>query len=205
MHVTRKTNTELVVEDSSIWVSVFLLCASVPLVYTSIAHGKMSGLWAAGFFALCAFLFWRKEVVVFDTGRQQAAWWRRRAFKAASGTVPFSEITGIGMEASAAGEHGTLTYRLTILTSDKPMPMSDGYSSNRAHYQALKAEILEFLHIENSEALSSSVGDENSIQSLLKQGRKIDAIQLVRASQEIGLTEAVERVNELDAKMKAAK
>jgi ribosomal protein L7/L12 len=85
------------------------------------------------------------------------------------------------------------------------MPMSDGYSSNRAHYQALKAEILEFLHIENSEASSSSVGDENSIQSLLKQGRKIDAIQLVRASQEIGLTEAVERVNELDAKMKAAK
>jgi ribosomal protein L7/L12 len=64
---------------------------------------------------------------------------------------------------------------------------------------------LEFLHIENSEASSSSVGDENSIQSLLKHGRKIDAIQLVRASQEIGLTEAVERVNELDAKMKAAK
>ena len=205
MHVTRKTNTELVVEDSSIWVSVFLLCASVPLVYTSIAHGKMSGLWGAGFFALCAFLFWRKEVVVFDAGRQQAAWWQRRAFKAASGTVPFSEITGIGMEASAAGEHGTLTYRLTILTSDKPVPMSDGYSSNRAHYQALKAEILEFLHIENSEALSSSVGDENSIQSLLKQGRKIDAIQLVRASQKIGLTEAVDRVKEIEEKMKAAK
>lgn len=205
MHVTRKTNSELVVVDSSIWVSVFLLCASVPLVYTSIAHGKMSGLWGAGFFALCAFLSWRKEVVVFDAGRQQAVWWRRRAFKAASGTVPFSEIAGIGMEASAAGEHGTLTYRLTILTSDKPVPMSDGYSSNRAHYEALKAEILDFLHMENSEASTSSVGDENSIQSLLKQGRKIDAIQLVRASQKIGLTEAVDRVKEIEEKMKAAK
>jgi hypothetical protein len=205
MHVTRKTNQELVVVDSSIWVSVFLLCAAFPVVYQSIAHGKLSGLWIAGFFALCSFLFWRKEVVVFDAGRQQAIWWRRRAFKAASGMVPFSEITGIGMEASAAGEHGTLTYRLTILTADKPVPMADGYSSNRAHYEALKAEILEFLHMDSAEAGTLIAGDENSIQSLLKQGRKIDAIQLMRVSQKIGLTEAVDRVKEIEEKMKAAK
>jgi hypothetical protein len=205
MHIMRKTNQELAVIDSSIWVSALLLCAAVPVVYASIAHGRLSGLWVAGFFVLCAFLFWRKEVVVFDAGRQQATWWRRRAFKTASGMVPFSEITGIGMEVTAAGEHGTLTYRLTILTSDKPVPMSDVYNSNRTHYETLKAEISQFLHIENGEASTSRVGDENSIQSLLKQGRKIDAIQLVRESQKIGLTEAVNRVNEIDEKMKAAK
>ena len=144
MHVTRKTNQELVVVDSSIWVSVFLLCAAVPAGLHIDCTRRASGLWVAGFFVLCAFLFWRKEVVVFDAGRQQAAWWRRRAFKAASGMVPFSEITGIGMEASAAGEHGTLTYRLTILTSGKPVPMSDVYAATDAHYEALKAEILRF-------------------------------------------------------------
>jgi hypothetical protein len=203
MHVTRKTNTELALVDSSIWVSVVLLCAAVPVVYTSIAHGRQSGIWVSGFFVLGAFLMWRKEVVVFDAGRQQASWWRRRAFKAASGTVPFSEITGIGMEASAAGEHGTLTYRLTILTSDKPVPMSDVYSGNRAHYEALKAEISQFLHVENVEMPAAGV-DESSILSLLKQGRKVDAIELVRASQKIGLTEAVTLVNGIDEKKKAA-
>jgi hypothetical protein len=204
MHITRKTNTELALVDSSIWISVILLCAGTPVAYTSITHGRLSGLWVAGFFVLCAFLFWRKEVVVFDAGRQQVAWWRRRAFKAASGTVPFSEITGIGMEASMAGEHGTLTYRLTILTSDTPVPMSDVYAGNRAHYEALKAEISQFLHVDNVEMSPCGV-DENSIQSLLKQGRKVDAIELVRVSQKIGLTEAVNLVNEIDEKMKAAK
>jgi len=205
MHVTRKTNQELVVVDSSIWVSVFLLCSGAATAYASMTHGKPNGLWIVASFGLCAFLFWRKEVVVFDAARQQALWWRRRAFKSASATVPFSEIKGIGMEASAAGEHGKLTYRLTILTADKPVPMSDAYAGDRGHYDALKAEICEFLHIDSGEASTSSVGDENSIQSLLKQGRKIDAIQLVRVSQKIGLTEAVDRVNEIDAKMKAAK
>jgi hypothetical protein len=204
MHITRKTNTELALVDSSIWISVILLCAGAPVAYTSITHSRFSGLWVAGFFVLCAFLFWRKEVVVFDAGRQQVAWWRRRAFKAASGTVPFSEITGIGMEASMAGEHGTLTYRLTILTSDTPVPMSDVYAGNRAHYEALKAEISQFLHVDNVEMSPCGV-DENSIQSLLKQGRKVDAIELVRVSQKIGLTEAVNLVNEIDEKMKAAK
>lgn len=204
MHVTRKTNQELVVVDSSIWISVILLCADAPVIYTSISHSRLSGLWVAGFFVLCAFLFWRKEVVAFDAGRQQVAWWRRRAFKASSGIVPFGEITGIGMEASMAGEHGTLTYRLTILTSDKPVPMSDVYAGNRAHYEALKAEISQFLHVDNVE-MSPCGLDENSIQSLLKQGRKVDAIELVRASQKIGLTEAVNLVSGIDEKMKGAK
>jgi hypothetical protein len=161
MHVTRKTNQELVVVDSSIWVSVFLLCSGAATAYASMTHGKPNGLWIVAFFGLCAFLFWRKEVVVFDAARQQALWWRRRAFKSASATVPFSEIKGIGMEASAAGEHGTLTYRLTILTADKPVPMSDAYAGDRGHYDALKAEICEFLHIDSGEASTSSVGDEN--------------------------------------------
>lgn len=204
MHVSRKTNTELALVDSSIWVSVLLLCAAIPVVYMSIAHGRQSGLWVTAFFVLCAFLFWRREVVVFDAAKQQATWSRRRAFKTASGAIAFSEIKGIGMESSAAGEHGTLTYRLTILTSDKPVAMSDVYAGNRPHYEALKAEISEFLHVENVEMPDAGV-DENSIQSLLKQGRKVDAIELVRANQKIGLTEAVDLVNGIEEKMKAAK
>ena len=207
MHVTRKTNTELVLVDSSIWVSVLLLCADVPMVYTSIAHGKPSGLWVVGFFVLCAILFWRKEVVVFDAGRQQATWRRRRAFKAASGMVPFSEITGIGIETSAAGEHGTLTYRLTILTSGEPVPMSDVYAGNSTHYEALRSEIVEFLHLRVADmnAWDSGIGHLSSIRSLLMQGRKVDAIELLRSSEKIGLAEAVDRVNKLSEEMKPEK
>jgi len=36
------------------------------------------------------------------------------------------------------------------------------------------------------------------------QGRKIDAIELLRSGEKIGLTEAVNRVKKIDEKMKAA-
>lgn len=205
MHISRKTNQELVVVDSSIWVSVLLLFAGGATTYAAMMQGKPKGLWITVFFALFAFLFWRKEVVTFDAGRQQAQWWRRRAFKSASGTVLFSEITGVGIEVSAAGERNTMTYRLTILTKDKPVPMSDVYSGNRTHYEGLKTEIAKFLHVDAVGGPAFDGADESSIQSLLKQGRKVDAIALVRASQHIGLAEAVDVVNRIDEKMKTAK
>lgn len=206
MHVTRKTNQEMVIVDSSIWLSVFLLCVAVAVVYTSIVHGKLLGLAVAAFFALFALMFWRREVVVFDAGRQQVDWRRRRAFRVASGIVPFSEITGIGMDSTATGSRGTLVFRLTILTSGKPVPMADLYNGGEQHYVSLKAAILQFLHLDGREEVATSgVADEASIQSLLQQGRKVDAIELVSGNQHISLSEAVKRVNEIDEKMKAAR
>ncbi|MGA9586250.1 MAG: hypothetical protein WBQ95_13030 [Terracidiphilus sp.] len=204
MHVTRKTNTELALVDSSIWVSMFLLCVAVPIVYASMSHRKPNWLWAAGFFMLFAFLFWRKEVVVFDAARQQAAWRRRRAFKAASGMVPFGEIKGIGMESSSGGNN-VLVNRLTILTSGQPVPMSDVFAAGRKHYEGLRTEILEFLHLPDAGAEVPGSGQRSSIESLLMQGRKIDAVELLRSSEKIGLSEAVNRVNKLEKEMKAAK
>jgi len=69
----------------------------------------------------------------------------------------------------------------------------------------LKAEILQFLHMDIAAASTAESADDNSIESLLKQGRKVDAIALVRASQHIGLTEAVDIVNRIDEKLKTAK
>jgi hypothetical protein len=162
------------------------------------------GFVAVAFALLCAFLFWRKEIVTFDAGRQQAEWTRRRAFRSASGTVPFSEITGIGMETTTA-EHGELAYRLTILTHDKPVPMSDVYSGNQRHYETIRQEILGFLKLDGGNAVSSvPSAHDNSIQALLRQGRRVEAIELVRASDKIGLAEATDIVNGIDEKMKAS-
>jgi hypothetical protein len=202
MHVSRKSNQELVIVDSSIWISVFLLCVCLPVSYQTFIQGKPKGFLICGVFLLFALLFWRKETVIFDAARQQVEWNRRRLFKVANGVVPFNEITAIGTEASS-GQHG-LTYRLTILTTKESVPMSDAYGGNPNHYEALKAQIEQFLNLDPAKSPPSIVGDEASIRSLLKQGRKVDAIQLVRTTQKISLTEAVDRVNAIDEAMKTA-
>jgi hypothetical protein len=208
MHALRKTNQDLAFVDSTIWLSVLLLGFSIFAAYRSYVTGSRGGFLAVGFLLLFSFLFWRREIVTFDAGRQQAEWTRRRAFAVASGTVPFSEITGIGME-TTSGSHGEIMYRLTILTQDKPVPMSDVYSANQRHYESLRQEIMTFLHLDSDQAKPAQgadpvggVDDEASVVSLLRQGRRIDAIQLVRSTQKIGLAEATDRVAHLLEKMK---
>ena len=208
MHALRKTNQDLVFVDSTIWLAILLLGLSVFAAYRSYIQGSRAGFIAVGFLLLCGFLFWRKEIVTFDAGGQQAEWTRRRAFSVASGTVPFSEITGIGME-TTSGSRGELAYRLTILTRDKPVPMSDVYNGNRSHYESIRQEILAFLHLDSEPAKSvqgddqfGGVDDEASVVSLLKQGRRIDAIELVRSTQKLGLTEATQRVAQILERMK---
>jgi hypothetical protein len=71
MHVTRKTNQELVVLDSSIWISILLLCVSVFAAYRLRIQHNTRGFLSLGFMLLFILLFWRREVVVFDAARQQ--------------------------------------------------------------------------------------------------------------------------------------
>lgn len=208
MHVARKTNQELVILDSSIWISVFLLCISVFAAYRLSVQHNTKGLLSLAFMLLFILLFWRKEVVSFDAARQQVTWTRRRLFRVATGTISFSEITGIGMETTSADR--ALTYRLTILTAQGSTPMSDSYAGGQQKYEKLRQEILDFLKLDpgvapSDSALANGINDEASVRALLKQGRKVDAIQLVRISQKLSLVEATDRVAAIYHEMNATK
>ena len=205
MHVTRKTNQELVVMDSLVWLSVLFLCGFAGLAYRFYLEPSRNAVFGLGLVLLFVIIPLRRETVVFDAALQQARWKRLRMFKVASGTIPFSEITGIGIEALASSRGGA-TYRLTIQTADnKPVPMSDAYGNGRAHYESLQAEILAFLHLDGAKAaVANDVGDEASIRSLLMEGRKIEAIKLLCNSRDIGLAEAKDQVDSIAQQMNSA-
>jgi hypothetical protein len=205
MHVTRKTNQELVVVDSLVWLSILLLCGFAFLTYRTILEPSGKAYFGLGLALLLALVSLRKETVVFDGAMQQVRWKRLRTLKVATGELPFSAITGIGIEALASGSGGQ-TYRLAIQTADQPVPMSDAYGNSRAHYEQLQGEILEFLHLDRTKfATENDVGDEASIRSLLMEGRKIEAIKLLRRKHNIGLAEAVDQIGVIEQKMKAEK
>lgn len=211
MHVARKTNQELVILDSSIWISIFLLCVSAFVTYRLYLQSNQRGLLVDGVFLLFILLFWRKEVVIFDASRQQVTWTRRRLFKVATGTIPFTDVTGVGMETNSA-KNGVLVYRLAILTPRGSVPLADNYAGDQQKYEKLKQEILHFLNLDppsasagSDAAHTSGIDDETSVRALLKQGRRIDAIQLVRSTRKIGLAEATDRVAAVYEQMNAAK
>jgi hypothetical protein len=207
MHVTRKTNQELVILDSSIWISVSLLCVSLFVAYRVMLQHNPRSLLPGGLFLIFVLLFWRKEVVVFDAAAQKVTWTRRRLFKVATGTIPFSDISGVGMETSTA-KNNVLVYRLAILTTQGSVPMADNYAGDQMKYEKLRKEILEFLKLDPNASRNSSdstsgdrIDDDASVRALLRQGRRIDAIQLVRATQNLSLTEAHDRVTALQKQL----
>jgi len=212
MKITRQNEGELVVEDSGYWLSAILFAASLPLFYLATLHGKVGTVFGGAFFLLCSVLLLRKTVFSFNAAEGMVHWRRRRLLSVSTGDIPFNEIKAIGTETSPGSSNAT-TYRLTILTEKGSVPLSDAYGGNRDKYAAIRAELMRFLHLDmggdagavHEGSSLAGAGDVESIRSLLRQGRKIDAISLMRSGSKISLTEAVERVEEIDKSMKAAK
>jgi hypothetical protein len=210
MRIRRQSGQELVVEDSGIALSVVLFLCSLPLFYVSTLPGKLGALFGACFFLLASLVFLRKTTFVFDAGESMVHWKGRKFLKVTRGDIPFKDVTGIGTE-TAFGSNNSTSYRLTVLTTQGPVPMAFMYGGNREKYESIREAILRFLHPEMPTAVTDRQGhsepaiDEASIRSLLGQGRKVDAIELVRTSTKVGLTAAVRCVEEVENRMKAAR
>ncbi len=207
MRITRQTQSELVVEDSSVGLSYICAAAAVVIIFFAIEQNKLKGLFGAAFFLLFAMLAYRRTSFTFDGMQRVVRWKGRKLLKVESGTIPFDEITDIGTEATPASE-GT-SYRLTILTRDGSIPMAYTYTGRTDAYAPLRREILDFIRPgsykppSESGILSSGVpwDLEPSIRSLLAQGRKIDAIVLLRSTRHIGLTDAMQHVEAIEKTM----
>lgn len=145
MRISRQTETELVVEESSLWITLLLGIASLPLFYAGALPGKHGNIITGLFFLTCSLTFLRKSTFIFDAAQQAVRWNRMRFFKSSSGTIPFSEITGVNTESTCGRSGGSRIYRLTVTTTHGCIPMTDSYGSGRSTYASMRESILQFL------------------------------------------------------------
>lgn len=218
MKIVRQTPDELVVRDSSMWLSaIFALCALMPL-YIALAHGDRRAFTPAAVLLLIAFVWARRSTFTFSAATQRIEWRRLRWLRTKTGTIPFSDVEGIQVQ-SISSDKGILIYRLAIATASQgTVPMSDEYSSGGLKgYEDLRDTLLHFVRPERgSSAFSAATATlprnpdaartaalNDSIRGLLQQGRKVDAILLVRQSEHLDLTEATFRVNHIEHELKS--
>jgi hypothetical protein len=209
MKIISHTQNELVVEDNSAWLSYIMGTAAAVIVFFSVTQHQLRGLYGAACFLLFALIVDRRITFTFDAARRVVRWKGMKMFRNESGSISFDDITDIGTETASSTGGGT-TYRLTILTPNGAVAMAYAYAGRNDAYAPLRLQILDFIkpgsHASSGEAGAPSHGLpadlESSIRSLLEQGRKIDAIKLLRSTQQLGLTDAVNRVEEMDRAMK---
>jgi len=214
MKITRQTETELEVQDSMLWMGAFFVLIALVLAYAALRSGDRRLLYPGGLFLLFAFISLQKSTFIFDSARRMVTWRVLRYGKTSTGSIAFDELRGVTTE-SIPGPKTRPMYRLTLQTTQDPIPLAAAYGGGEKYYAGLRERINGFLkaHLTASGTQPASAGDttsttaelESYIRLLLQQGRKIDAVELLRSHTTLSLTEADQRITEVEKAMGAGK
>lgn len=203
MKMTRQNETELVFQDSSYgFAAIFALCSlGVALVAFHISDRRL--LTPAALLLLFSLAWLRRSTVVFDAASQTVRWTRVRPTRRSSDALPFTAISDVVLQTSSS-PNGANLYRLALVARDaRIIPFCDPYSGGSAiRYAAMREAALKILARSAQPASSSPAAPsapepdalDASIRALLQQGRTIEAIELARASGQVTLSAAKQRV-----------
>jgi hypothetical protein len=211
MRIVRQNESEIVVEDSSLWMTVFCALCAVFIFWIALTHGQYKTLISGGIFLLMGLVCLRKATFVFSAKAQSIRWTRLRMGRIQTGNIAFPDVQDIATETTIASG-ARLRCRLSIRTGAGTTPMSDGYSASQDQAATVRAALLDFVLTASGAKTAGAASPVNtdairtlqlndSIRSLLLQGKKIDAILLVRQSEHLDLTEATYRVNQVASQM----
>lgn len=209
MHIARQTPQQLVVVDSSRWVSAICAAFAVFAAYRTISQHQLKDLIGVAVLAIFAMIFDLRKTFTFDGAQRVVRWKGRTILKAESGEIRFDDITNIDTETTTtSNKSATITlYRLAINASGTTIPMAYNYRGVSDGYAALRRQILEFVRPGSQSAAALMGGAaaeslESSLRALIRQGRKIDAIELLRSTEDLSLTDAMKHIEAIECGIK---
>lgn len=203
MRIASQSPTELVVKDSSMWISALCAGVALALILFGAAKAQPNTFLGAAVFLVFAMLADCRTTFTFDAIHRVVQWNGRKFLRNRSGTIAFDDIADITIEALSSGDGGP-SHRLAILTSTGATPMSYVYSGV-GNFEQMRATIMAFVHPGAQNHARQEFGDdalESSIRSLLIQDRKTDAIALFQSRQRVSLKDAVARVDAIGQSLK---
>lgn len=208
MRIVRQNESEIVVEDSSVWISLVCGVVAVAICADVLIQGRYQLLLAAVLFVAFALLWLRRSRFVFSASMRSIQWTRLRMVRKQAGSIAFADVSDVVIESTDSNRANRLC-RLSIRTAGGAAPMSDAYGTTQGHAATLRSTLLAFVRASSGGAPVMPANHDavrtqqvnDSIRSLLSQGKKIDAILLVQHSEHLDLTEATFRVNQIANQM----
>ena len=121
------------------------------------------------------------------TIRRFDVWWvmRRR--------LAFADITDVSVEIGPSpGDSTDISCRLGLVTASAVVPLTASYEPDQARYNAMREAVLEVVFKDRRKPAAL-----DPVRMLVKQGRIIDAVAILRMREGLDLTTASARVDEL--------
>ena len=199
--VKTPTPSELVLRDRTLWISGVCFAAALFILYRVVAEHDPAALAISALF-LVAFglVFFGATDIVFDRTAQVCRLRRISALGVLRASYRFPDIRDVRVEIEPSlGHSATAMCRLALVTADGTTPLTRSYEPSLPRYNAMRDAIV--LALAADLPLSAEI---DPVRDLVKQGRKIDAIALLRRRDKLGLTEAHERVARFEREVAAA-
>jgi hypothetical protein len=190
MRIVENTPSRLVLRDRTLWISAVLLgAAAVLLVHYVRAHDQLIPALVSVAFALA---FLRSTDVTFDKSEGICTLRRLDMLRLTSTRLEFRDLKDIRVETCPMDDSHAGTCRLALVTASATLPLTASYEPSLERYNQMRETIVEAVFPARRRPVAV-----DPVQDLVRQGRTIDAVALLRQREGLDLTSAVARVDEM--------
>ena len=111
--------------------------------------------------------------------------------------IPFASIEDVLIDTMVSDAPGATSYRLSLSTSEGPVPFSATYEAGADRFQQMRAVLVNAIF-----GQASAPAAQDPVRALVAAGRTIDAISLLRQREGISLTEAKARIDDIQREIR---
>ena len=193
MRITEDTPSRLVLRDRTLWISLACFAGTAVLLVRLAGGWDKSLLIGAALFLAFGLPFLRTTDLVFDKMERVCSLRRLDMLKVTRLVLPFREIQDIRVEVEpqAGGSHVILC-RFSLVTASAATPLTIAYEPDLERYNNMRESILDTVF-----AGANRPGAVDPVQDLVKQGRIVSAVALLRQRDGLDLVTARARIDDM--------
>jgi hypothetical protein len=194
MRIVEDTLSHLRLRDRTYWISVICFGAAAALLArVAVGWDEPSGLIPAALFVVFGVAFLRATDVTLDKAQRICAVRRLDLLRLRRTQLAFGDIMDVQVEIGPSPDSAdAISCRLSLVTAAGLLPLTASYEPDLARYEAMRGRVLDVV-VGNARRPPAA----DPVRLLIKQGRAIDAIAVLRKRDGLDLATAHQRVTEM--------
>jgi hypothetical protein len=192
MRITEDTPSRLVLRDRTWWIALFMLGVAMVLL----SRGAMVRDWhfliSATLFLVFGLLSLRGSEIVFDKMQRLCSLRRLDMVRVTRLTLPFREIRDIQVEVEPQADSHTALCRFSLVTASAAIPLTIAYEPDPERYNKMRETVLDVVF-----AGARRLDAVDPIRDLVKRGRIVAAVGLLRQRDGLDLVTARARIDDM--------
>ncbi len=194
MRISEDTPSRLRLRDRTLWISLVCFAgAAAIIVRVAVDRDPSEQLIPAALFVVFGLAFLRATDVTFDRVERLCAIRRFDVLRVKRTQIAFADIVDVRVEIEPMPDNpASISCRLSLVTTSAVIPLTASYEPDQDRYNAMRDAVLEAVFRDRQKPAAV-----DPVRMLVKEGRIVDAVAILRMRDGLDLTTASARVDEL--------